>query len=112
MYIPYPDKESNRKQSYGPTELNIAAVTIDQHHCDPKFRKVLSEWYYIFNERVRLNRDNRIELNPDYKDHTWYFGKKITVQAIVGPNGSGKSSLLELIYRVINNFSALVEREG
>ena len=39
-----------------------------------------------------------------------YFGKKISVQALVGPNGSGKSSLLELVYRVINNFSALVER--
>ena len=52
----------------------------------------------------------RIELNPDYKDYSWYFGKRINVQAIVGPNGSGKSSLLELIYRIINNFSALVER--
>lgn len=110
MYIPYPEIESNKKHSYDPTELNIVAVTIDQQHCNPKFRKVLSEWYYIFNERVSLSKDNRIELNPNYKDHSWYFGKKITVQAIVGPNGSGKSSLLELIYRIINNFSALVER--
>ena len=92
------------------TELNIAAVTINQQLCDPRFRKVLAQGYYILNDRVRVSQDDRIVLNPEYKDNSWYFGKKITVQAIVGPNGSGKSSLLELIYRIINNFSALVER--
>ena len=91
-------------------ELNISAVTINQQLCDPKFRKVLSENYYFFNDRVRINRDQYIELNPNYKDNSWYFGKNINIQAIVGPNGSGKSSLLELVYRIINNFSALVER--
>ncbi len=92
-------------------ELNIVAVTINQQLCDPKLRKVLAEEKYIFNDRVRTSKYNSIELNPDYKDNSWYFGKKITVQAIVGPNGSGKSSLLELIYRIINNFCALVEKE-
>lgn len=91
-------------------ELNISAVTINQQLCDRKFRKVLSENYYLFNDRVRISRDLYIELNPNYKDNSWYFGKNINIQAIVGPNGSGKSSLLELMYRIINNFSALVER--
>ena len=91
-------------------ELNIVAVTINQQLCDPKFRKVLSENYYLFNDRVKISDDNRIVLNPKHKGYTWYFGKNINVQAIVGPNGSGKSSLLELMYRIINNFSALVER--
>ena len=91
-------------------ELNIAAVTINQHLCDPKFRKVLTENCYLFNDRVRVDENDRIELNPECKDKSWYFGRNIAVQAIVGPNGSGKSSLLELMYRIINNFSALVER--
>lgn len=91
-------------------ELNIVAVTIDQQRCDHKFRKVLSENCYLFNDRVKISYENRIELNPEYKDNSWYFGKNINVQAIVGPNGSGKSSLLELMYRIINNFSALIER--
>ena len=91
-------------------ELNIVAVTINRSLCDPKFTKVLKEDYYLLNDRVIINSNGKIELNPDYKGNSWYFGKNINVQAIVGPNGSGKSSLLELIYRIINNFSALVER--
>lgn len=91
-------------------ELNIAAVTINQQLCDQKFKKVLSEDCYLLNDRVKISADGYIVLNTDYKDNTWYFGKNINVQAIVGPNGSGKSSLLELMYRIINNFSALVER--
>lgn len=105
------NKQSDSIREYHDvTELNIVAVTINQNLCDQKFKKVLSERCYILNDRVRMNQDDRIELNPYYKDNSWYFGKKINVQAIVGPNGSGKSSLLELIYRIINNFSALVER--
>lgn len=104
------DYRRDMRESHEATELNIAAVTINQQLCDPKFRKVLTESCYIFNDRVCVDFDDKIILNPYYKDNFWYFGKKINVQAIVGPNGSGKSSLLELIYRIINNFSALVER--
>lgn len=105
----YPTKGSSHRDENA-MELNIAAVTINQQLCDPKFRKVLTENCYVFNDSVRVDENDRIELNTECKDKSWYFGRNITVQAIVGPNGSGKSSLLELIYRIVNNFSALVER--
>lgn len=35
-------------------ELNIAAVTINQQLCESKFKKVLTEECYVFNDRVRV----------------------------------------------------------
>lgn len=90
-------------------ETLIVAVYIDQKRCDPKIRKVLNKPYYILNDRVKINSKRKIVINPNHYDTRWYWGANINVQAIVGPNGSGKSSLLEIIYRIINNFSALLE---
>lgn len=57
--------------------------------CSPKLKKNLESGEYEFCNEL-----------PD-----GFFGKNISINAIVGMNGSGKSSLLELIFRMINNFS-------
>lgn len=76
-----------------------------------KYLKTLKEGeYYFFNDwyREENGRVIRNEKNTFKRD---FFGNGITIQAIVGKNGSGKSSLLELIYRIMNNFS-YVATEG
>ena len=63
--------------------------------CDSKIRKNLEADVYPFTDNLERG----------------FFGQNMTVQAIVGMNGSGKSALLELMFRMINNFSALLFRD-
>ena len=72
-------------------------------------RKCLKPDTYFFNDRLMLTGEGSIVVNPHSKISTDFFGKNISIQAIVGQNGSGKSSILELIYRLINNFSFMLE---
>ncbi len=58
-----------------------------------KYLKVLRADTYEFLD------DNSIEN---------FYGKNIEVSAIVGKNGSGKSSLLEIIFRMMNNLSVFI----
>lgn len=37
-----------------------------------------------------------------------FYGKRVNLSAIVGMNGSGKSSLLELIFRMVNNVGVMM----
>ena len=81
----------------------IAALKIGKD-CSGLIRKNLKPGFYLFNNRCRLEND-KIVLNPEFNIEDNIYGKNIFLHAIVGMNGSGKSSLLELIYRMVNNFS-------
>ena len=72
-------------------------------------KKCLKPDTYFFNDRLMLTKEGSIAVNPQSKIPKDFFGKNISIQAIVGQNGSGKSSILELIYRLINNFSFMLE---
>lgn len=66
--------------------------------------------YSDCDEKIRKN------LKPDVYPlagnlERGFFGQNISVQAIVGMNGSGKSSLLELMFRMVNNFAAQLFRD-
>ena len=63
--------------------------------CDSKIRKNLKVGTYPFTDNLERG----------------FFGQNMTVQVIVGMNGSGKSALLELMFRMVNNFSAQLFRD-
>lgn len=67
--------------------LYITSIRVFED-CDIRYRKNLSTTEpYIFKNDI-----------PDN-----FFGKNISIHAIVGKNGSGKSTLLEIIMRLTNN---------
>ncbi|WP_343642700.1 hypothetical protein [Chryseobacterium sp.] len=93
--------------------------------CNPKFLKNLEEGriYKFYNDYKFYNEKDRID-DFDYKidinsirdvdqiefDETLpkdFFGKNISISAIVGKNGSGKSALTELLYVTLYNLSLL-----
>lgn len=89
--------------------FQIIAVRVDSR-CEEKLRKNLSDEYYLFSNRYNVVR-GRLQKNESYNNIVnSIFGARIAVHTIVGRNGSGKSSLLEILYRIINNFSAITER--
>ena len=69
-------------------------------------RKILpkKDTWYFFNQSYKVE-GNKLKSNNDYPLSDDFFGKNISISAIVGKNGSGKSSLLELMFRIINNFT-------
>lgn len=80
--------------------------------CNSSLKKGLKDEWFLFNDSVRLEgTPEKILLNHKNSMKGDYYGKKISISAIVGVNGSGKSSLFEMLYRIINNVSALFERD-
>lgn len=60
--------------------------------CNPDFRKILKPGLYDLKEAPI----------PDF------FGDNVRAHVLVGKNGSGKSSLLDMLFRMVNNVGALM----
>jgi len=67
--------------------------------CHERYRKVLKSETFQFNLLDLESQHNSYPIEANI------FGKRVFIQTVVGMNGSGKSSLMELIYRIINNYS-------
>jgi AAA15 family ATPase/GTPase len=78
--------------------------------CNQILKKGLQDEWYILNDCVSINKDNRLSVKNVNRSSNKIYGKGINICAIIGANGSGKSSLLEILYRIINNISAILER--
>ena len=97
--------ESKNKRT--PKEFSLSVIHI-LPNCSPHLKKGLRDEFYKLNGRCKINR-NKVALR-DRNPLEGFYGSRINVEAIVGVNGSGKSSLFEIIYRVINNLSCLLNR--
>ncbi|GHT30672.1 hypothetical protein AGMMS49574_10900 [Bacteroidia bacterium] len=71
-------------------------------------QKILKEGWFLFNQTYTVENDV-LKKNKKYPLNDDFFGKNISINAIVGKNGSGKSSLLELLFRMIYNLSVKME---
>lgn len=97
--------ESKYKRT--PKEFSLSVIHI-LPNCSPNLKKGLRDEFYKLNGRCEINR-NKVEFREE-NPLQGFYGSRINVEAIVGVNGSGKSSLFEIIYRVINNLSCLLNR--
>ena len=89
-----------------PRDFSICALEILQGcSCG----RILKEGLYPFDDKLCFNSEGSFIGLNESKVPKDFFGPNISVHAIVGENGSGKSSLLDLMYRIINNFSFMLE---
>lgn len=93
------------KDKATPKEFSLSVIHI-LPNCSPNLKKGLRDEFYKLNGRCEIYR-NKVELREE-NPLLGFYGSRINVEAIVGVNGSGKSSLFEIIYRVINNLSCLL----
>ncbi|QOW10111.1 hypothetical protein Q73A0000_06935 [Kaistella flava (ex Peng et al. 2021)] len=97
--------KKNTKKSIKETnqQFSIVGLYVDRE-CDNHIRKNLEDGYYLFNEWCEV-KEGIVQISDHRQPEDNFFGSNISIQAIVGKNGSGKSSILELMYRMINNFA-------
>ena len=96
-------------KKYSSNQSNGFSILGIQVHssCHANIKKNLANRVFLFNSWYRDDKETLVQLKNTELIRTLY-GQNISVQAIVGKNGSGKSSIMELIYRIINNISFML----
>lgn len=89
-----------------PRNFSICAIRVYE---ECAHRKIIHEGLYFLNDLLEECQDGGVRISDSSRVPSDFYGNNISIQAIVGENGSGKSSLLELMYRLINNFSFMLE---
>lgn len=74
--------------------------------CDPNYLKILkpNQLYYFYNN-IEIE-DEKITPQDELPNNFYSAnGVNINISAIVGKNGSGKSTIIEILFRIINNIA-------
>lgn len=104
-------KEAGKLVIPSATHFAICGMAVGEN-C--MYKKILEPGLYPFNDLLTYKKKRGVwtaTINTQSSIKKDFYADNITIQAIVGKNGSGKSSLLDLLFRTVNNFAFLLERD-
>ena len=89
--------------------MHIIGIQIEEG-CETEVIKNLGPGWYPFGDYVKPTKENqyRWRNGSEQSDRLYQIIPNlptISVSCIVGKNGSGKTTIIDILYRIINNFS-------